>query len=838
MLTVGSLPVAAEPIPLVRHDEAWLYHKGTNAPPVDWKTADTAALDAGSWSSGLGGFGYAGGTEDDACLTLLPDMQGLYTTLHYRKSFTLSEAVPADLHLLLTMDWDDGFIAWLDGEYLDSRLVTGAPTEPAYTATAAGNHESSRGGSSAQPAETLDLGPVGARLGAGDHVLAVMGLNVTSGSSDFIQVADLSADEIVVPPPGTTLSGTIGVDTTLYASNRVYTLAADVTVASGVTLTIEPGVEVQGVSGADLTVAAGGRVLAEGTASARITFTRAPGAATWGGITFRGNASSPESRLAFVHIEYNGATAIHGVDATLYLDSLTFGTAARQFVSLDRCSFVVSHCHFPQATAGFEPVHGTGGVKSGGHGLFLRNYFGPISGYNDTIDFSAAQRPGPIVQFIGNVFAGTGDDHLDIDNNDAWVEGNIFLHTHKNGSPDTASAVSGGDDTGNPSEVTIIGNIIYDCDQTMLAKQGNRFVMLNNTIVHQTHVGGLDTTGAVICTQDNDLGEGAAVYLEGNIIHDAEALTRDLVDALVTFTNNVMQLPWTGPGGGNPTADPQLVYLPQVAETTFTNWSGAQVMWEWFQLQPGSPARGAGSQGRDIGATTPGVLVTGAPVGETRETNALLAVSIARSGNGITAAGWPAGAGYTHYKWRLDSGPWSAETPTSEPIELLGLADGAHVVEVTGKNDAGWYRDDPLFADAAYTVRSATWTVLADADEDGMPDAWEDAHGLDSGRDDAGEDPDHDGVSNRDEWVAGTLPDDPASYLASSLEITPAPGLRFSFEAASNRWYELQYRDLLLTGDWSVLTTFPAATTNRLVTWPVGAGTDPDQGYLRLRVDR
>ena len=32
---------------------------------------------------------------------------------------------------------------------------------------------------------------------------------------------------------------------------------------------------------------------------------------------------------------------------------------------------------------------------------------------------------------------------IDLDGTDAWIEGNVFLHAHKNGSPDTASAISG-----------------------------------------------------------------------------------------------------------------------------------------------------------------------------------------------------------------------------------------------------------------------------------------------------------------------------------------------------------------------------------------------------------
>ena len=59
---------------------------------------------------------------------------------------------------------------------------------------------------------------------------------------------------------------------------------------------------------------------------------------------------------------------------------------------------------------------------------------------------------------------------------------------------------------------------------------------------------------------------------------------------------------------------------------------------------------------------------------------------------GFRSAGFPNGSGYTHYKWRLDDGGWSAETPINIPILLTGLANGAHHVEVAGKRDSGFTR--------------------------------------------------------------------------------------------------------------------------------------------------
>ncbi len=374
---------------------------------------------------------------------------------------------------------------------------------------------------------------------------------------------------------------------------------------------------------------------------------------------------------------------------------------------------MVSNCEFPTATSGFELLHGTGGIKSGGRGIFLHNFFGAVNNYNDVVDFTGGNRPGqPIVQFIDNVFTGSGDDELDLDGTDAWVEHNIFLHTHKNGSPDTASGISGGDNGNDTSEITIIGNIFYDCDQAAMAKQGDFYTFINNTVVHQTHTGGTDTEGGVVCLEDGGVADGRGMYLEGNIVFDAEQLVRNLNSATVTFNNNLMPYAWGGPGSGNSTANPMLAHIPQVADTDFANWTEAQVMWDWFSLLPGSPGIGTGPNGLDMGAVVPmGCSVSGAPTGTTTDTSATLVVGINRTGNAIPTSSWSNGSGYVSYKWRLDTNAWSAETPINTPITLTGLEDGPHYVEVTGKRDCNMYQDDPDYGVDAVITRTPTWTV-------------------------------------------------------------------------------------------------------------------------------
>jgi len=519
------------------------------------------------------------------------------------------------------------------------------------------------------------------------------------------------------------LSGTLATNTTLYASNSPYGVSGNLTVPSGLTLTIQAGTTIQVSPGVDIIVANGGRLLAQGTSNAPIIFTRSGASGNWGNITINGAIGSPESRITYATFQFNvsdgGTPAIEVNVGAAFLDHLTFTTTGSPYIHVDGASFIISHCYFPTPTAGFELCHGTGGVRTDGHGLFLRNFFGKANGYNDVVDFTGSQRGNPIVHFIGNVVTGGDDDGWDLDGTDAWVEGNIMCHQHRNsGTPDSSSAVSGGDDSGNTSQITVIGNIIYDCDEACDAKQGNFYTFLNNTIVHQTHIGGIDPTGGVVLTYDTNFtahtstAEGAGVYLEGNVIYDIEALTRQVFAAIVTYTNNILPLAWSGPGGGNTITDPLFKHVPQLSETFFTNWAQAQVMWDWFSLQTNSPARGTGPNGRDKGAVIPiGASISGEPIGTTTNTSALLSVGINRTGNGIPTAGFPNGSGYIAYKWRLDGGPWSLETPINTPISLSKLTNGLHYVEVTGKRDSGLYQDDPLFGDDAVVTRSRTWDV-------------------------------------------------------------------------------------------------------------------------------
>src|SRR5436190_1024047 len=190
-LTVKVGTGGTAPLSLVNHGDVWHYRKGTSAPPAGWQTNADATLD-NSWLSGPGGFGYG-----DAAIvgeaTPLNDMLNGYTTLYIRKSFDLESTVDTNRHLKLTIDFDDGYVAYLDGVELSRSNAPGAPgTVVAHNTNATANHEASCCTAPTSPPSALDLGPVGDRLPVGRHVLALQGLNATNNSSDFHLIADLA----------------------------------------------------------------------------------------------------------------------------------------------------------------------------------------------------------------------------------------------------------------------------------------------------------------------------------------------------------------------------------------------------------------------------------------------------------------------------------------------------------------------------------------------------------------------------------------------------------------------------------------------------------------------
>jgi len=410
--------------------------------------------------------------------------------------------------------------------------------------------------------------------------------------------------------------------------------------------------------------------------------TGAGGGATWNGIVFNYPAYSDQvNRLTYADISYSegGSEAILITNGQLEMDNVEFTNHAIQFLDIADSSIIVRNSTFPDASG--ELVH-YWGFPATGYAIFDGNYFGRTSGYNDIIDFTGGQRPGPIAQFTNNYFAGGGDDGVDVDAADAHIEGNIFVDFHQSESRESkAHPISTGTEYGETSNVTIVRNLFYDNDHAILVKDGAFATIVNNTIVDvYKKFAGTNATTAAINLFEPRAGQWEAdgVYLDGNIFQNVSSLfehpeagTRPVA---ITMNNTIVYPataaePVTWVGTGN-----QIGVDPLLTETVTVTDPVTD-----FILQSGSPAIGAGYNGVDIGGLIPtGATIDGEPPAVTNETTATLTVG---------------GPEIYGYKYRLNGGPWSAERAPMMTVESITLVGTTATATITGH---GWSDGDVI----------------------------------------------------------------------------------------------------------------------------------------------
>ena len=149
--------------------EDWKYFKGMSQPPADW---NNVAFDDSLWLTGPTGIGYGDG--DDA--TVLSDMQGNYLTVYLRKSFSFNgNSVNS---MVLETDYDDGFVAYINGNEVARRNVAGIPN---YDSPASDYRE-------AGTMEQIDLTSFSDLIQNGNNVLAIEVHNQELSSSDLSMI--------------------------------------------------------------------------------------------------------------------------------------------------------------------------------------------------------------------------------------------------------------------------------------------------------------------------------------------------------------------------------------------------------------------------------------------------------------------------------------------------------------------------------------------------------------------------------------------------------------------------------------------------------------------------
>ncbi|NQU24907.1 MAG: CotH kinase family protein, partial [Candidatus Nealsonbacteria bacterium] len=174
------------------------------------------------WIGGGGGVGYDENTTYNAHIGADLDLEGpmndVNTSAFVRIPFTATAEQLADVpSLTLKMQYDDGFIAYLNGVQIES---ANPPPSPAWDSQASDSHDDSK----AVVFENLDVSKHAGELRVGKNVLAIHGLNRGITSSDFLINAQLVTGEGTpggVSPTAVLYTGPVTIDDSAEVTARV-----------------------------------------------------------------------------------------------------------------------------------------------------------------------------------------------------------------------------------------------------------------------------------------------------------------------------------------------------------------------------------------------------------------------------------------------------------------------------------------------------------------------------------------------------------------------------------------------------------------------------------------
>ena len=370
---------------------------------------------------------------------------------------------------------------------------------------------------------------------------------------------DTSFIALFQPSSGMLLPGELSENMTLL-NNQTYFVAENLHIPEGLTLEVEPGVEIRMPDQGHIVV--DGQLMINGTEESPVSIrpNLDAGVTTWGGISFSNETDT--SRI--YHISLSGASkgidpiihrgAISGFNSNLIIDKLDIqdvlfpiyiqGGSIKLLNSTLRCDFISDYINVKQAK------------------VLIDNciFYGSDAPDTDAIDLDGVNAGVVSNNHIYN-FSGANSDGIDLGESSVGVlitDNQIYHSSDK------------GISIGQESDVLVINNLIVGCKLGVAIKDNSYALMANNTYVNNEHC---------VAAYEKNVGNGGGYAHERNSIF-SNSLISDLfidgtsdIQADYTLSNSELL-----DGPGNIFADPLFLNSSQYN----------------FQLDPGSPCIDAG----------------------------------------------------------------------------------------------------------------------------------------------------------------------------------------------------------------------------------------------------
>ncbi len=157
--------------------DQWRYKAANAQPPSSWNTTGFNDL---TWNLGAGGIGYGDG-DDNTILT-----SPLYSVF-LRKTFSIADTSKIAA-ATLTVDYDDAFVAYLNGVEIARANIGVSGTPPPFDELAFKEHEALFYQGQIPENFKIDIGLLKSLIKNGNNVLAIEVHNVNFGSSDLTAI--------------------------------------------------------------------------------------------------------------------------------------------------------------------------------------------------------------------------------------------------------------------------------------------------------------------------------------------------------------------------------------------------------------------------------------------------------------------------------------------------------------------------------------------------------------------------------------------------------------------------------------------------------------------------